>query len=129
MCSVGVCSPRKPSQAKSSARPSEILFGLLRHIGECHEDVVFFADEGGFWCFGVNWRAALAAYFKCLAQTTSAMEFARSVDRVIADFAWHDRGWLLGEASRAASSVQQASLSQPATDRDDGAAPGQTREV
>ena len=27
----------------------EIILGVLRYVDECHNDVVFFADEGGTW--------------------------------------------------------------------------------
>ena len=32
----------------------DILFGLLGHIDECNDDVVFFADEGCSWQVGVD---------------------------------------------------------------------------
>lgn len=36
-----------------------ILFGLLDHIDEGHDDVIFFADEGGSWEVGVDWSWVL----------------------------------------------------------------------
>ncbi|MDH3209009.1 MAG: hypothetical protein OEL91_01270 [Burkholderiaceae bacterium] len=89
----------------------EILFGLLRHIDEGRDDVIFFADEGGSWNLGVDWPRALPAYFRCLAETTTAEEFTRTVDQVITDFVEHDRGRYLSEAWRVATAAQQASLS------------------
>jgi len=88
----------------------EVLFGLLRHIDEGLDDVVFFADEGGSWCIGVDWREALRAYFRCLARTASAEDFAQSVDRVIRDFVEYDRGRFLEAARRVASAAQQVCL-------------------
>ncbi len=35
----------------------EVIFSLLRHIDECTDDILFFADEGGSWEVGVNWFA------------------------------------------------------------------------
>ena len=108
---LGRCIRQADADAGAMVRESfESLFGLLRHIDECMDDVVFFADEGGSWCIGVDWREALPAYFRCLALTASAEEFARSVDRVIRDFVEHDRGWFLDDARRAASAAQQACL-------------------
>ncbi len=69
----------------------ELLFGLLRHIDEAPDDVVFFADEAGAWQLGVTGRAVFPAYFRCLARTLGADEFARCVDQAIADFADHGR--------------------------------------
>ncbi|WP_372527235.1 hypothetical protein [Piscinibacter sp.] len=88
----------------------ELLLGLLRHIDECHDDVIFFADEGSSWNVGVHWRTAFPAYFRCLADTATAEEFARTVDQAIMDFAAHDRSHYLSEAWRTASAAQQASL-------------------
>jgi hypothetical protein len=68
----------------------ELLFALLRRLDMDPDSVVFFADEGGSWQVGVDWRAALAAYFRCLADGTPAEHFAREVDRAIADFADYD---------------------------------------
>ncbi len=46
----------------------ELLFALLRRIDEDPDSVLFFADEAGSWQVGVDWRAALPAYFRCLAE-------------------------------------------------------------
>ena len=88
----------------------EFLFGLLRHIDEGHDDVVFFADEGGSWQLGVDWRAALPAYFRCLADSASPEDFAREVDRAIKDFAEYERPRHLTAARRVASTEQRAAL-------------------
>jgi hypothetical protein len=103
-------------QADARPRPAvreafEILFSLLRHIDECHDDVIFFADEGGSWSVGVPWRTVFPAYFRCLGETATGDEFARIVDQAIIDFAGHDRSHYLSEAWRAATAAQQASLS------------------
>ena len=88
----------------------ELLFGLLRHLDEGHDDVVFFADEGGSWQVGVDWRAALPAYFRCLADSASPEDFAREVDRAIKDFAEYERPRHLTAARRVASTEQKAAL-------------------
>ena len=41
----------------------ELLFGLLRHIDEGHDDLIFFADEGSSWNVGVPWRTVLRPTF------------------------------------------------------------------
>ena len=79
----------------------ELLFSLLRHIDQCHDDVIFFADEGGSWNVGVHWRTVFPAYFRCLAETATAEEFARTAEQAILDFAGHDRSHWLSEALRA----------------------------
>jgi len=42
----------------------EVIFSLLRHIDECTDDILFFADEGGSWEVGVNWKKVLPAWFR-----------------------------------------------------------------
>jgi hypothetical protein len=88
----------------------DLLFDVLGHIDEGHDDVIFFADEGGSDEVGVNWRSAMVAYFRCLAETASAEEFALAVDEVITDFADHDRAHYLAEACRLASEAQRAAV-------------------
>ncbi len=88
----------------------EHLFGLLRRIDEGNGDIIFFADEGGSWQVGVDWHAALPAYFRCLADSASAEEFAQSVDEAIRDFADYERPRHLTAARRAANATQRAAL-------------------
>lgn len=96
----------------------ELLFTLLRRLDEDPDSVVFFADEGGSWQVGVEWRAALPAYFRCLADGTPAERFAREVDRAIADFAVYDRPKHLATARRIANADQRAALRRlPASER------------
>ena len=88
----------------------EILFRLLRHIDECHDDVIFFADEGGAWQVGVRWREVLPAYFKTLAADTGAEEYARAVVGVIEEFDDYDRKRHLRDARAVASPGQKRAL-------------------
>jgi hypothetical protein len=88
----------------------DLLFALLRRIDSDPDSVVFFADEAGSWQVGVDWRTALAAYFRCLADETPAEEYAREVDRVIKDFADHERPRQLSAARRVANAEQRAAL-------------------
>jgi hypothetical protein len=88
----------------------DLLLGLLRHIDACEDDVIFFADEGGSWQVGVDWKNVLPAYFRCLAEAAGPEDFAREVDAAIKDFAQHDRTSLLTEARRFASEEQKAAL-------------------
>jgi len=39
----------KKSNPAEVREAMDILFGLLNHIDECLDDVIFFADEGGSW--------------------------------------------------------------------------------
>lgn len=96
-----------PCQAVAQA--FEALFSLLRYIDEGNDDVLFFADDGGALSVGVEWSRALPAYFLCLAQSASAEDFTQGVNRVIADFAEHDRGRYMAQAWNVATPEQRAS--------------------
>ncbi|WP_291981412.1 hypothetical protein [Candidatus Accumulibacter sp. ACC005] len=60
---AGCISAADSGQYEVARQAFELLFGLLRHIDECHDDVLFFADEGGSWQLGIDWHSAFAAYF------------------------------------------------------------------
>ena len=88
----------------------DLLFGLVRRVDDSPDEVIFFADEGGSYELGIDWRSVLSAYFRCLAKTASAEEFSREVDSVISDFAKYDRPRHLAAARRVASAEQKAAL-------------------
>jgi hypothetical protein len=88
----------------------DLLFALLRRLDDDPDSVVFFADEAGSWQVGVDWRAVLPAYFRCLAEVTPPEDFAREVDRVISDFADYERPHHLVAARRVANGKQKAAL-------------------
>jgi hypothetical protein len=92
----------------------ELLFALLRRIDEDPDSVVFFADEAGSWQVGVDWRAVLPAYFRCLADGAPAEEYASEVDRAIKDFANYERPKLLAAARQVGNAEQKAALRRPA---------------
>ena len=88
----------------------ELLFGLLSHIDEGNDDVLFFADDGSSLDVGVNWRTALPAYFNCLAETSSPEEFAQTVDFSIEAFSPYDRPRYLTVARNVANDAQRIAL-------------------
>ena len=69
-----------PAETKEAI---ETIFGLLRHIDECLDDIVFFADEAGSWQVGVDWGKVLPAWFLCLSATTAPEEYAHRVIEVV----------------------------------------------
>ena len=88
----------------------EIILGVIRHIDECHDDVIFFADEGGSWQVGVDWEKVLPAWFTCLSRTTEPDEYARRVIEVVDEFDKHDRGMHLAAARRIGTPSQRKAL-------------------
>jgi hypothetical protein len=61
----------------------DIIFGLLDHIDEGLDDVIFFADEGGSWQVGVEWDKVLPPWFKVLSATAEPEEFAERVTELL----------------------------------------------
>ena len=88
----------------------EVLFGLLRHIDDAPDDVVFFADEAGSWQVGVNWEEVLPPYFASLAATAEADTYASAVASVVDDFVGHDHSRYLRAARAAANPDQKKAL-------------------
>jgi len=62
----------KKSNPVEVRQAMDILFGLLNHLDEGNDDVIFFADEGGSWQVGVDWARVLPAWFKVLSATAEA---------------------------------------------------------
>lgn len=46
----------------------ESLFDVVDLAASGERDVVFFADEGGLWSFGIDWDAVIAAWAICVAE-------------------------------------------------------------
>ena len=108
---IGTCIRAVEKGPRAPVRQAfELLFALLRRLDEDPDSVVFFADEAGSWQVGVDWRTALPAHFRCLAEGTAGEEFAREVDRVITDFADHERPRHLAAARRMANAEQKTAL-------------------
>ena len=102
---------REAARSAAEARSAfEVLFDVLREIDRCETDIVFFADEGGSWQFGIAWRRILPRYFETLAATATPDEFAREVVRAAEDLAGSDAPDLLDEARRIANDAQRAAL-------------------
>ena len=88
----------------------EVCFGLLRHIDEGLDDVIFFADEGGSWQVGIDWRKALPAYFVCLSATASPEEYAARVIGIVSEFQHHDRDRHISTAKRISTPSQRQAI-------------------
>lgn len=76
-----------------------------------------FADDVISLDVGVNWSAALPAYFNCLAKVSSSEEFARTMGEAIADLVDYDRPWFTDAASEVACAEQRAALVAPVPTR------------
>lgn len=105
------------------AEPVEVRFAfdtltaLLRHIDEGRDDIVFFADEGGSWQVGVDWKKVFPAWFICLAKTAEPEEFARVVVDAVDHFEVRARETHLAVARKVASPEQRRGLAAHASRR------------
>jgi hypothetical protein len=88
----------------------DILFGLLDHIDECLDDVIFFADEGGSWQVGVDWANVLPVWFKALSATAEPDEYAKRIKDVLSDHYSFGRDKMLALARRTATPEQRKAL-------------------
>jgi len=104
----------------------ERILGLLRHIDEGHDDIVFFADEGGSWQVGVDWAKVFPCWFTCLAATAPPEDYARHVLAAVDEFERFHRDKHLATARRIATPEQRKAL-QAATTRSADPSPGETR--
>jgi hypothetical protein len=90
----------------------DLLFGLLNHIDECHDDVIFFADEGGSWQVGVDWARVLPVWFKVLSATAEPEEYAERITALVSCHYSYGRDKMLAIARRTATTHQRKALAE-----------------
>jgi hypothetical protein len=98
------------AEAQDTCAAFETIFDLLRHVDECLDDVVFFADEGGSWQVGVIWSEVFPAWFRVLSMVADPATFARKAVATIDHFEAHDRERYLAVAEHIASAPQRVAL-------------------
>ncbi len=90
----------------------DILFGLLDHIDECLDDVIFFADEGGSWQVGVDWAKVLPVWFEALSATAEPKEYAERIATLLSRHYSYGRDKMLAIARRTATPDQRKALAE-----------------
>jgi len=88
----------------------EIVFGLLDHIDEGHDDVVSFADESGSCQMGFDWEKVLPAWFRALSATVEPAEYTHRIDAVLNRHCAFKRNRMLAVARNAATPAQRQAL-------------------
>jgi hypothetical protein len=88
----------------------DTVFALLRHIDEGHDDIVFFADEGGSWQIGVDWRKVFPAWFRGLSKSAEPAEFAGAVVETVDAFEACSRETYFAGARKMATATQRKAL-------------------
>jgi hypothetical protein len=107
---LGRCIEAKKVPPAEARDAFERIFGLLRHIDEGHDDVVFFADEGGSWQVGVDWATVFPCWFACLAATAAPEEYARQALAAVDELEKFHRDKHLATARRIATPEQRKAL-------------------
>ncbi len=102
----------KESDPGEVLQATDILFGLLDHINECLDDVIFFADEGGSWQVGVDWDRVLPVWFKVLSATAEPMDYAEKITAMLSSHYRYGRDKMLVIARRIATSEQRQALAE-----------------
>jgi hypothetical protein len=98
-----------PAEVRQSM---DILFGLLNHIDEGRDDVIFFGDEGGSWQVGVNWAKVLPVWFKALSATAEPDEYAKRIKDMLSRHYSYGRDKMLTLARRTATPNQRNALAE-----------------
>lgn len=102
----------KESNPAEVREAMDILFGLLDHIDRGHDDVIFFADEGGSWQVGVDWAKVLPVWFKILSVTVKPEEYAQRIMSILSRHYSYGRDKMLAIAHRTASPNQRKALAE-----------------
>ena len=90
----------------------DILFGLLNDLDKGHDDIIFFADEGGSWQVGVDWAKVLPVWFKVLSATAEPEEYAERITALLSCHYHYGRDKMLAIARRTATTHQRNALAE-----------------
>ena len=84
--------------------------GTTAWIDECNDDVIFFADEGGSWQVGVDWKRVLPPWFRALSATAAPEEYVARITALIKYHCNYDRDRLLAVAGEIATPEQRKAM-------------------
>jgi hypothetical protein len=90
----------------------DILFELLDRFDDADDRMVFFADEGGSWMVGIDWKQVLPAWFRVLSVTADPAEYARHFEAFVDRYCNYQRAELLAEARHVATPSQRKELAE-----------------
>ncbi len=100
----------KKSNPAEVRKSMDSLFGLLNQIDKGHDNVIFFADEGGSWQVGVDWAKVLPVWFKVLSATAQPEEDAERITALLSCHYSYGRDKMLAIARRTATTHQRMAL-------------------
>jgi hypothetical protein len=103
-------SAEDPTQKVAEAFDS--IFELLRQINRGDDTIVFFADEGGAWQVGVEWKSVVPAWSQCLATFETPEACATRTLKLIGEFAAYERDKLMKSATKVLPDEHARALTQ-----------------
>jgi len=89
----------------------DIIFGILDHIDECRDDVIFFADEAGSWQVGIDWDKVLPPWFRVLSAAAEPEEYACRITGLLEHHYNYESEKMLAVARKTATPAQRKALS------------------
>ena len=102
----------KKRNGSNLRRAFDILFDLLNRFDDADDRMVFFADEGGSWMVGIDWKQVLPAWFRVLAATADPDDYARRFETFVGRHCNFQRAELLAEARQIATPSQRKELAE-----------------
>jgi hypothetical protein len=106
---LGRCAEESSStSAADVSRAFEILFGLLDNLGDGTGGGIVFAEDGGPWMVGVDWKTVLPAWFRVLAATAAPAEFTQRAEAMICHHCHGEQAEMLVLARSVEMSLQQS---------------------
>lgn len=100
----------KKRKVAAARRAFDILFELLDRFDDADDRMVFFADEGGSWMVGVDWKRVLPAWFRVLSATSEPAEYAHRFEALVGRHCNDQRVEFLAEVRNVATPAQRKEL-------------------
>jgi len=108
---LGSLVARERAEAPAALRQAfEILFGLLDHIDEFADEIIFFADEPGAWQVAVDRDEVMPSWFRVLSATAEAGEYAGRITASLGPYDLRRVEEALAVARETATPAQRAAL-------------------
>lgn len=86
-----------------------LIIGLLHEVDD-DNDIAFWADEGGSWQVGIDWKELVTYWLKALAATAAPTDYARAVTDAINKFYGEERERYFRLARKHATPEQRRAL-------------------
>lgn len=86
-----------------------LIIGLLHEVDDENE-IIFWADEGGSWQVGIDWKELITYWLKALAATAMPTDYAQAVTDMVNKFYGEERARYFRLAQKHATPEQRRAL-------------------